>query len=129
MVSQSSTSKPFSTPTKGDSPSEHASVYQAESSAVLTAILFIFENYPDITKIELLSDSLAALSSIVSTGKITSTRFKIKKLLELHSKTSVEFFWIPSHQGHSGNELADELAKDATNLPFITDSTPHPPPA
>jgi hypothetical protein len=39
----------------------------------------------------------------------------------------VEFFWIASHQGHSGNELADELAKDATNLPFITDSTPPPP--
>jgi ribonuclease HI len=107
--------------------SGHASVFQAESSAILTALHFILKYYPDVKRIELLSDSLAALSSIVSTEKIPSTFIEIRKLLASHSHIYVTFFWIPSHQGHSGNELADELAKDATNLPFITDLTPPPP--
>ena len=37
-------------------------------------------------------------------------------------KWSVEFTWIKAHEGHSGNETADQLPKEAANNKNIKES-------
>ncbi|GBN45397.1 hypothetical protein AVEN_185231-1 [Araneus ventricosus] len=64
------------------------------------------------------SDSLSVLESMTSLLRFSHPlAFNI---LELHDRFtgkgfSIFFCWIPSHVGISGNELADNLAKSATN--------------
>ncbi|GBM19420.1 putative RNA-directed DNA polymerase from transposon BS, partial [Araneus ventricosus] len=64
------------------------------------------------------SDSLSALESMTSLNRFSHPlKFNI---LELHDRLTTKgftilFCWIPSHVGISGNELADNLARSATN--------------
>ena len=54
------------------------------------------------------------------TRLIELIRTKINEM-EQH-KCSVEFTWIKAHVGHPGNEMADQLAKEAANNKNIEES-------
>jgi hypothetical protein len=65
-------------------------------------------------KYEIFSDSKSALAaSTPSTSTKSSQPFSsIVKILAALC-TNIKFFWIPSHSGHSGNEMADSISKSA----------------
>ena len=102
------------------------SIFQAEGQAILQGLRFATEMSPPPTSIEIFSDSRAALISSLSSERITSPFLEIRKLLfAMHNK--VQLFWIASHQGHEGNEIADTLAKQGALGPgTYTDFLPQP---
>ena len=71
-------------------------------------------------KVAIFSDSLSAVQSL-ETGILTSKPnllLSVRKLLnQIHTEKRCEitFSWIPSHVGIIGNEMADTLAKLATD--------------
>ncbi|GBN46409.1 hypothetical protein AVEN_5622-1 [Araneus ventricosus] len=92
------------------------SIFTAEITAILQALSQIFSGPPD--DYIIYSDSLSALESMTSLNRF-SHPFTFK-ILELHDRLTtkgftIPFCWIPSHVGISGNELADNLARSATN--------------
>ncbi|GBN18788.1 hypothetical protein AVEN_39713-1 [Araneus ventricosus] len=92
------------------------SIFTAEITAILHALSQISSGPPD--NYIIYSDSLSALESMTSLNRFSHPlTFNI---LELHDRLSTKgftilFCWIPSHVGISGNELADNLARSATN--------------
>ena len=68
------------------------------------------------------SDSMSglqALDSIKVTSKVVMNT--AKKLNSLANKTRrLTLCWIKAHMGHEGNEKADDLAKMATTMKFLT---------
>ncbi|GBM24263.1 hypothetical protein AVEN_22590-1 [Araneus ventricosus] len=93
-----------------------SSIFTAEITAILHALSEISSGPPD--NFIIYSDSLSALESITSLNRFSHPlTFNI---LELHDRLTTKgftilFCWIPSHVGISGNELADNLARSATN--------------
>ncbi|GBL87506.1 hypothetical protein AVEN_165128-1 [Araneus ventricosus] len=92
------------------------SIFTAEITAILHALSQISSGPPD--NYIIYSDSLSALKSMTSLNRFSHPlTFNI---LELHERLGTKgftilFCWIPSHVGISGNELADNLARSATN--------------
>ncbi|GBN13046.1 putative RNA-directed DNA polymerase from transposon X-element [Araneus ventricosus] len=92
------------------------SIFTAEITAILHALSQISSGPPD--NYIIYSDSLSALESMTSLNRlILPLTFNI---LELHDRLTTKgftilFCWIPSHVGIAGNELADNLARSATN--------------
>ena len=71
--------------------------------------------------IAICSDSQAALNALQS-PKITSSLVAdtVTKLKELSLFNSVHLLWVPGHSGVEGNEMADILAKQATQSEFLS---------
>ncbi|GBM67295.1 hypothetical protein AVEN_201224-1 [Araneus ventricosus] len=97
-------------------PTHHASFFTAEITAIPYALSQIFNIPPD--NYIIYSDSLSALESMTPVYRFSYPL--ILNVLELHdcltSKVfSILFCWIPSHDGISDSELADNLDKSATN--------------
>jgi ribonuclease HI len=98
------------------------SVSLNEQVTVFQAEVFAIHNVTKINKlsfnqnIEILSDSQAALKAI-SSNIIQSKTVKqaVVGLQELARNNRVELKWIPAHRGYTGNERADELAKEGAN--------------
>ncbi|GBL85742.1 hypothetical protein AVEN_193188-1 [Araneus ventricosus] len=92
------------------------SIFTAEITAILHALSQISSGPPD--NYNIYSDSLSALKSMTSLNRFSHPlTFNI---LELHDRLTTKdftilFCWIPSHVSISGNELADNLARSATN--------------
>lgn len=97
-----------------------SSIYSAELRAILLAITHIATcRHPD--KYIIYSDSLSALQAIA--GASTNNPLTAEILIQLHSLatlSSIIFCWVPSHVGIAGNEMADQAAKAALNLPIST---------
>jgi hypothetical protein len=80
--------------------------------------------HPEITQITLLSDSSAAISNITKTTTHSCQALSIlfinhaKKFL-INENHRITIQWIPGHQGHELNEIADKLAKKGCYLPQI----------
>lgn len=85
-----------------------ASVFSAELTAILQAILFTREIEGN--KILICSDSQSTLKAISKMYAKTSLVLRIQDVLA-ESEKSFMFLWIPSHVGIRGNETADESAK------------------
>ena len=110
---------------RGKLPS-HCSIFQAEGFALLQALRFASTMSPQPGQIEIFSDSRAALTASLSTTKICHPFMEIRTLL-LGLPFMAQLFWIASHCGHQGNELADILAKQGALGPGAqTDSLPTP---
>lgn len=96
-----------------------ASSYTAECFALLEALKLISTLTPK--NYLIVSDSLSSLqnlSSNVFKSNPSSISINIRNLLyKLDSSGCVvQFLWVPSHSGISGNEVADSLAKSTSSL-------------
>lgn len=97
------------------------SIFTAEAFAIKTSLeLMIKEAEKRPRDIIILSDSRASLQAVqnnqlnVYQNKyITEIREKII-ILEETFKKRIFLVWIPAHKGIKGNEMADQLAKEAT---------------
>lgn len=97
-----------------------ASVYTAECIALNDAMDVALDNRN--CNFLIFSDSLSALQSLKScTISVKTNRyiFEIRrKYIDFHkaniNKSTVKFYWVPSHIGVWGNEEADVQAKSAT---------------
>ena len=100
-----------------------ASIFSAECIAIIDA-LDIALNYTE-QNIMILSDSLSVLSCLKNNRNNTKTnpyiyilKQKIQKFaIKSTNNSQIKFYWIPAHDGIQGNELADQLAKQASNDP------------
>jgi len=65
--------------------------------------------------VQISTDSRIALESLKNPKNHTHLIEQIrKKVIELENQNwTIEFNWIKAHAGHQGNELADQLAKEA----------------
>ncbi|XP_073999915.1 ribonuclease H1-like [Rhodnius prolixus] len=93
----------------------YASVYTAETYALCQALKLIKDNHYN--KSLVLTDSLSAIMALrdqFSTDPMVINIFKI--LFELRARgQGVTFVWVPGHIGVSGNERADQAAKQAAS--------------
>jgi len=99
---------------------DNSSIFSAEAKAILLALAFI-ESFHS-SKFIIFSDSLSCLQAIHCTkwtNPFIQAILEKCHFLSLAHK-EVNFFWLPSHVGISGNERADNAAKSALQLQ-ITD--------
>ena len=94
---------------------DNSSIFSAETRAILMALSHISTQSPQQDSI-IFSDSQSVLIAIASSSNDNPLIADI--LLHLHNiSTNVIFCWVPSHIGIQGNELADQAAKAALDLP------------
>ncbi|XP_018367425.1 PREDICTED: uncharacterized protein LOC108763958 [Trachymyrmex cornetzi] len=93
----------------------YASVFSAEAYAIYTAITLAIDR--KLPKAIIITDSKSVLEAVKSFRNPTNNYLipLIRSVLvKAESKgTEINFIWIPSHRGISGNEKADQLAKRA----------------
>lgn len=97
-----------------------ASVFQAELHAILQGAQICLEKETKNKNLRFFSDSQAALHAL-DTHVTRSILVKNCQdtLNQLSQHNSVELFWIPSHSGFQGNELADKLARKGSDSLLI----------
>ena len=94
---------------------KHATVFQAEITAINITVNKLIEKGIIDTNIRIICDSKAAIAAI----KKNTTNSKSVKQCKLNISTlsrnnSVTINWVRSHIGIDGNEIADQVAKEAT---------------
>lgn len=95
-----------------------STIFTCELYAIFTIINFI-KNKPG--KYLILSDSLSSIFALKNPHKSKhSLVLQIANQISTLEKHSIIIQWIPSHMGIHGNDKADNLAKEALNLPEIT---------
>ena len=104
-----------------------ATVFQAEVFAIEQVAERLLEEEVCGKEIVVLSDSQAAIKAIQNTVVQSNTVQRcITNLSKLGESNRVTVTWIPGHAGIQGNEAADHLAKQGTELsiegpePFIS---------
>ena len=91
----------------------NTSIDQAECLAINQALILVHRlNGQSNAKIQLYSDSQAALAAATSKGKVNSFSSHTHRLL-LEFPSRIELFWSPGHSQTEGNEVADVAAKEA----------------
>lgn len=101
--SSGSVKKLFKLPTE-------ASIFTAEITAIREAI--IYAKSSNLNKVLIISDSLSALSSLLTTNPSHEISQQIINTTATSTNT-IEFMWVPSHTGIAGNETVDLLANQA----------------
>jgi len=90
---------------------------QAEQLAILKALEYIQHLETKEREVLLLTDSRITLDLLQNRKKhtylIENNRTKVAEMER--NDWQVKFSWIKAHAGHYGNELADNLAKEAAN--------------
>ena len=93
---------------------DHCSVYQAELIAITKAAEMLQNNTRQ-KKITFFTDSLSAIDTLEKTTINSKTAIECHQALnDLGGLNTVTVSWIAGHEGHWGNEKADELAKKGT---------------
>jgi ribonuclease HI len=86
----------------------HNTLFQAEGLAILATLDWIVSTRPlPSQNYEISSDSKSALAASTPSASTKSSQ------QPLHTAQKY-FFFIPSHSGHPGNDMADSIAKSAT---------------
>ena len=93
-------------------------ILTAELIAIRQALKWVKTAAP--SNYVLFSDSLSSLKALTSEKTKSSRPNLIQEIQTLvgdisKKKSNIELAWIPSHVGITGNEMADRLAKEATN--------------
>jgi len=92
---------------------DYCTVYQSELYAMEAAASWL-ANYKD-HDINILTDSLSGLQALTKTTINNKSVIACHKTLnELAKHNTVTVTWVAGHEGHWGNEKADELAKIGT---------------
>ena len=98
--------------------SSTASVYTSELYAIYIALQYI-RTQPN--KYVIFSDSLSSLRSLdCPTSKSHYLVHYIHKIISNMTPGKITIEWVPSHQGITGNENADRIAKISLNLQTIS---------
>jgi len=102
------------------------SIFSAELYALLMALNFILDFGKDLFGVVFCIDSKCILYAITNwKSKIRSDMiFEIRFLIHCLKMKNiiVELLWVPSHVGISGNELADQTAKEAAMNNVVTNN-------
>jgi ribonuclease HI len=94
-----------------------STVFQSEVVAINLALCWIKENRhkPGLKTFNIYSDSKSAIQAIekpfYKSKLVKECKMNLKKL---ESKATIKILWIKGHKDHTGNELADMLAKSGT---------------
>ena len=98
----------------------YSTVFQTEVIAIKEAASELTSHRVRNCAVDILSDSQAALLAL-SSNCITSSLVGEGKteLNKLGANNTVTLRWIRGHAGHQGNEIADELARAGSLLPFF----------
>ena len=93
-------------------------VFQAEIVEILKAADLIRDRGICNRNISIYTDSQAALKALQGTKFRSQVALTcVNKLNEIGITNNLKIVWVPGHQGHVGNEHADQLARDGSPLP------------
>ena len=99
------------------------SIFSAELTAIMKACSYLTDLPRNLQNVVILSDSKSALQAIENeTKNRNNMQNEIRHLCHnlIINGTNIELFWIPSHLGIRGNNIADLAAKNATSIPNIS---------
>ena len=95
-------------------------VYNGELEAITQALEFASARCNPGHHFEIFSDNQAALQRLASLSDYPGQSCQMRALNAANQITdknaSISLHWIPGHLGIEGNEIADQLAKDASKL-------------
>lgn len=94
----------------------YSSIYTAEIIAILEALLLVKDKTE---KYIVCTDSLAAVNSIENINNNNTYSKQIKKIL-INYFPKIILLWVPGHVNITGNEFADQIAKEAHMSPLLT---------
>ena len=113
-----------------------AGVYDAEMLALLRGLETAIEFQQEMpgasrrrTRIVLFADHTASVTAITEeapgSSQQTSQKFVEAAInfLDKNRQATIEISWVPRHMGIEGNDRADEIAKEATDLEPATKTT------
>jgi ribonuclease HI len=108
-----------------------ATVYQAELYAVAMAAKYIQSTtIRNIKYVKIFIDNQSVIKAldapVIRDNSVRLTALELNQATTMVS--SIKLVWVKAHNGNTGNELADELAKSGTLLPEVsTNDIPYPP--
>ena len=108
---------------------DHCSVYQAELTAIKTALKLYIDSDTSDLSILISTDSLSSLQSIENKDRQYEIAAEIKDLtaeLQTSFRCKVFYRWVCAHSGVKGNEEADKLAKSGSERDEFDQHLPTP---
>ncbi|XP_055714744.1 uncharacterized protein LOC129808865 [Phlebotomus papatasi] len=98
----------------------YTTVFQAEVAAITLGTQRLLEAGIEGRKIQIFSDSRAAILSISGWRSRSALVAECQEVLELtFRQCEVDLYWVPGHQGIEGNEEADRLAVEGAGVDFV----------
>ena len=98
-----------------------ASVFQAEVVAIERSLRWAVESLENDTKVLIRSDSMSAIQALLKPTAESKVVLGCKTLLRLaRDNLRIGISWIKGHADHTGNELADLLARKGAELTVAT---------
>jgi len=98
---------------------KHATVFQAEVSAILACAHEIEAQDRPEKYVSICSDSQAALKALQAAKTSPLVRQCQQTLNDISARHAVRLYWVPGHAGVRGNEIADRLARSGSGQRFI----------
>ncbi|GFU03628.1 retrovirus-related Pol polyprotein from type-1 retrotransposable element R1 [Nephila pilipes] len=103
---------------------DHNTVFQAEALALLKAAEWCLK-LSTTSRVNIYTDSRSVLEALGNPDHKHPTIQGLKEALRLvQMEREVVLHWVKAHVGICGNELADDAAKRASELPQVTDPLP-----